>query len=346
MLDQAGTVIGGSQLRRTPQAPRCISDSIAGSSPRQRSNTSCGAAQSRPRTRSREATPGDTTRTLSPGPLRWLHRLVGRFLGPTFLGHYVRPLRFRGRKLAYDAKSFWGSRYSVALSEGAFVDASTVKVGWSGLRARYAYNAIENAILEHFLSESLPAGPAVLDVGCGVGHWIDFYREVLGAREVIGIELSEPAAGELRRKYADTPEVTIVEADVASPDFELGRTFDVVNAVDVLFHIVSDDDWDRALDNLARHLAPDGVLVVAEHVGRVTHDVGFHRTDEFASREEARRAQADVMLVGKRVRSARRWKTRAEEVGLVLRGDSRLRTSRAVATPANRLMVFTPSGRS
>src|SRR5918994_914835 len=56
MLVQAGTVIGGSQLRRTPYVPCSISPPSTGSSSRHRSKTSSGGAQSRPITRARDAT--------------------------------------------------------------------------------------------------------------------------------------------------------------------------------------------------------------------------------------------------------------------------------------------------
>ena len=55
MTDHAGTVIGGSQERRTPNEPRSVSERIVGSSGSQRSKTNCGAAQSSPITRTRLA---------------------------------------------------------------------------------------------------------------------------------------------------------------------------------------------------------------------------------------------------------------------------------------------------
>lgn len=177
-------------------------------------------------------------------------------------------------------------------------------------------------------------------MGSGAGHWVDFYREVLGAQEVVGIEISEPGAAQLRRLYAGTPGVTILEADVSSPGFELGRTFELASAVDVLFHVVSDAGWGTALDNVARHLVLGGRLVVAEHVGLVSMDVGFHKSDRFESPEEARATVTDVMLVGKRIRSARRWRERAKAAGLVLERSKAIRKSRAVSTPANRVLVF------
>src|SRR5881394_3781421 len=55
MTDHAGTVIGGSQERRTPNEPRSVSERIVGSSGSQRSKTNWGAAQSSPITRARLA---------------------------------------------------------------------------------------------------------------------------------------------------------------------------------------------------------------------------------------------------------------------------------------------------
>src|SRR5262249_37824014 len=55
MTDHAGTVIGGSQERRTPNDPRSVSERMVGSSCSQRSKTNWGAAQSSPITRARLA---------------------------------------------------------------------------------------------------------------------------------------------------------------------------------------------------------------------------------------------------------------------------------------------------
>src|SRR5215218_8514092 len=46
--DQAGTVIGGSQLRSRPELPRPMRASRLGSAPRKSSKTRRGSAQSRP----------------------------------------------------------------------------------------------------------------------------------------------------------------------------------------------------------------------------------------------------------------------------------------------------------
>src|SRR5215470_15106624 len=55
MTDHAGTVIGGSQERSTPNEPRSVSERMVGSSGSQRSKTNWGAAQSSPITSTRLA---------------------------------------------------------------------------------------------------------------------------------------------------------------------------------------------------------------------------------------------------------------------------------------------------
>lgn len=265
--------------------------------------------------------------------------MATRLFGPTLSSQYLPALRARGHAVPYDAKRSWAERYERVLARGGLDDASTISEEQSSLRARYHYNAVENAILEHALGAGLPERPAILDIGAGAGHWIDFYRHVLGAGRVVGVEISAPGAAVLTAAYADEPAVSIVEADVADESFELGERFDVVNAVDVLFHIVDDGLWSRALRNLARHLAPGGRLVVAEHVGFVSHDAGFRAPDPLRGEDPAP-DDPRAVVVTKRVRSLRHWRACARRAGLAEVASAKVRKSRSLSTPANRLLVF------
>lgn len=244
-------------------------------------------------------------------------------------------LRKRGRRVPYDARATWNVRYQQAVAEGGIDDVATIARYGDPRKARYHYNAVENAILEWALQPLFPDRPAVLDVGSGAGHWIDFYRSVFGARRVLGIELAGPAADALRSRYAAESDVSVKELDV-SGDVELGERFDIVNAVDVLFHVVDDGRWRRAVENLGRHLAPGGLFVIAEYVARIPYDAGLRAPDA----ERGEPIADDVVMVTKRVRSLRQWKACGREAGLMLVHTRRLRQSRMLATPANRLLVF------
>lgn len=267
-------------------------------------------------------------------------RAARRTIGRRAYHTYVRPLRHRGRKERYDAKAFYDARYAVARDAGEFTDATAMKPGHSPLRTRYHYNAVENAILEALLPAPPPDGFSVLDVGSGAGHWIAFYRDALGAGSVVGVEISTPAVEGLRERFATAGGVEIVDSDVSAEGFSLERTFDLVNAVGVLYHIVDDDRWRRAVANLGDHLAPGGRLVVGEQLTAISLDAGFHRTDTYSSWEEEREARAERMLVHKRLRSLRAWRGAADAAGLEVGADVPVRTSKAILTPVNRVLVL------
>ena len=102
-----------------------------------------------------------------------------------------------------------------------------------------------------------PRGRDVLDGGSGVGFYVDWYLRH-GAR-VTGIELTDAGAELLRRRF---PEARVLQGDLAETD--PGGTFNIVNCWDVLYHIVDDARWEAALTNLARAVAPGGVLLVSD----------------------------------------------------------------------------------
>ena len=238
--------------------------------------------------------------------------------------------------MPYDPQRTWNVRYQQALGEGEIDDLTTITRRANPWKARYHYNAVENAILEWALHAPFPAQPAVLDVGSGAGHWIDFYRSVFDARRVVGIEFAAPAADALRTKYSAQSAVSIAEIDV-SADLELGERFEIVNAVDVLFHIVDDGRWRHAVRNLGRQLSSGGSLVIAGNVARLTpYNAGLRPPDP----ERGEPVADDVVMVTKRIRSLHQWKACGQEAGLTLTHTRPLRQSRTLATPANRLLVF------
>jgi SAM-dependent methyltransferase len=263
--------------------------------------------------------------------VRWL-------LGPKFVKHYVRPRRMRRPQRGYVAKDFFESWHRALPSDVS--DGDTISAGSRMLDTRYHYNVVENAILASLAGGGRRSAGSVLDIGSGAGHWIDFYLEALDADRVVGAELSSVAASQLTERYAGDGRVTIVEADIsaAAPGIE-GR-FDVINAVGVMFHIVEDDLWQRAVRNMAELLAPGGVIVVSGQFGLTTQNVQFHNTDRFSSWDELRAARSEVALVNKRIRSLRRWKRCAAEAGLRVDSVRRNRTPDGINTPENNVLML------
>jgi SAM-dependent methyltransferase len=102
----------------------------------------------------------------------------------------------------------------------------------------------------------------VLDVGSGTGFYIDRWRE-LGVRSVAGSDLTEVATRSLRRTHPDTE---IFQVDIGT---DLGpltdRRFDIVSAFDVLFHIVDDAGFERAVAQIRSLLQPGGLFVWSDN---------------------------------------------------------------------------------
>jgi SAM-dependent methyltransferase len=102
---------------------------------------------------------------------------------------------------------------------------------------------------------------SVLDAGCGTGRVaIELARRGF---DVVGVDLDARMLATAQRK---APALTWIEADLATVD--LGRRFDGIVAAGNVFLFVAAGSEDAVLANLARHLAPGGVLVAGFSLGR------------------------------------------------------------------------------
>ncbi len=120
-------------------------------------------------------------------------------------------------------------------------------------------------------------GQQVLEVGPGTGFYVD--RWLRRGAAVTGVDLAPVVASTLATRF---PSARFLQADIGLPlapplSDETGR-FDVVSAFDVLFHIVDDESYARALANIASLLKPGGVFIWSDNfihrpTTRVTHQV-------------------------------------------------------------------------
>ena len=128
---------------------------------------------------------------------------------------------------------------------------------------RWLYRAQDRAVGRVFHRGAVDvSGNRVLDVGSGTGYWLGWYRSH-GAGSLCALELSPTAAEVLRRAF---PEDEVVEANIAGPSVDLAP-FEVVNVMNVLYHIVEPSLFERALANLASLTAPGGWLVLSDGLG-------------------------------------------------------------------------------
>jgi 2-polyprenyl-3-methyl-5-hydroxy-6-metoxy-1,4-benzoquinol methylase len=110
-------------------------------------------------------------------------------------------------------------------------------------------------------------GAEVLDVGSGTGFYVERWRE-LGARKVVGLDLTKVATEQLRRRFPadEFHNVDIGSADLGEDASPLaGRRFDAVSCFDVLFHIVDDEQFEAAIENIATLVRPGGLFALSDY---------------------------------------------------------------------------------
>lgn len=129
---------------------------------------------------------------------------------------------------------------------------------------RWMYRIQRRVFFRHIRPLSLPWHETdVLDIGSGTGFYAGLWRE-LGVRSVMPTDIAEVAVERLGERF---PNAECHRLDIADPlpDWLAGRQFDVVSAFAVLFHILEDDRYVRAIENVARLLRPGGLFVLSEN---------------------------------------------------------------------------------
>jgi SAM-dependent methyltransferase len=100
----------------------------------------------------------------------------------------------------------------------------------------------------------------VLDYGCGTGTAVPFLRELLGADEVVGVDVSSRSLEEARRAHGSDPRVHFATVGERAPgeDRDLAYTSGV-------FHHIRPEDRPGAVDYVRRSLRPGGLFAFWEN---------------------------------------------------------------------------------
>ncbi len=129
------------------------------------------------------------------------------------------------------------------------------------------------------LDAAIPTDATVLDAGCGTGQLAAFLALSGSRRTVVGADACR-ASLDLAREFkgrASIENLQLLRGDLRSLPLAEGA-FDVVNCRGVVHH---NADWKGATRQVARHVAPGGVLVLGfyESIARMPHRLrrGFGR---------------------------------------------------------------------
>jgi SAM-dependent methyltransferase len=178
---------------------------------------------------------------------------------------------------AFDPKSYWENRLSSDWTLRG-VGFSTMGGGFN----EWAYRVRREVFMRAIQHLNLDLGSVdVLDVGSGTGFYIRCWED-LRVRSVSGIDLTDTAVARLTDSF---PGATFSRGDVGDPGAIGERAYDVISAMDVMFHIIDDERFAQALANIRGALRPGGLFIWSD---------GFVRHDDVRDRHVAFRRLEDI----------------------------------------------------
>ncbi len=123
------------------------------------------------------------------------------------------------------------------------------------------------AKLHQVIQDHDPNASTLLDVGCGTGQHLVFFREWY---QVAGLDLSPELLAVARERCGDLP---LHQGSMV--DFELDRSFDVIVCLfSAIAYVRTLGLMEQAVLNMARHLRPGGLLMVEPWFSPETYWVG------------------------------------------------------------------------
>jgi SAM-dependent methyltransferase len=169
-----------------------------------------------------------------------------------------------GQRFSFDAARYWAQR--LAATPGL------VGTGTSGLPdawQRWLYRSKREVHLGLLARNQVRlADRRVLDFGCGTGYFEDVWHHA-GARELMGIDLVPQLIAQLA---IDHPDRQYLAVDLAREPRALDAlpTYDLVTAIDVVYHVVEDRQLAIVLGALLDRVAPGGAFLFSDALRTAT----------------------------------------------------------------------------
>ncbi len=182
-----------------------------------------------------------------------------------------------GAAPSFDHEAYWSERYRVIdLTRSGHIDLPEAYNRW-------LYRRKCECLLRDLRRVGFrPRGASVLEIATGTGVYVDAWKRQ-GVGRLVGIDFSAAATEALRGRF---PEFTFHQRDLAEPGLAdvTGKGFDLVTAVDMLYHIVENERFPQAFANLADTVRPGGLLAIHDYFSRRGElDFGYLKRRPFES---------------------------------------------------------------
>ena len=141
----------------------------------------------------------------------------------------------------FDDKNYWKARH---------VGSANLKA--SGIKSikvksnEYVYKMLADQYLKLLHGMEISGVKSVIDCGFGDGYFLDFFEKNFPDLDVHGVDISPAAKDKVKFKKKDN----LYIGDLTK--FQSDKKFDIVHCFDVLYHVLSDDDYEKSLTNIAK----------------------------------------------------------------------------------------------
>lgn len=177
----------------------------------------------------------------------------------------------------FNPREYWEKRLSPGLG---LHRVGHLAYGKAFNRALYAIRRmIFQKIMRSFCFEGIHE-KTILDIGSGTGFYLNLWKK-LGPKNIYGLDFTDASVEFCARRF---PDVTMIHADISNADHLASipdESIDCISVFDVLFHIVDDTHYEKAIHNISRKLKPEGYLFYSDnfiHHGTIREKHIVHRS--------------------------------------------------------------------
>lgn len=175
-----------------------------------------------------------------------------------------------------DPRDYWNERYKSSPLKKVGSASGTSQLGGGDRINVHLYRlrkkSFDDLVSRHAIDLT---AKSILDVGCGTGFWTAYFHNNCVSRYV-GIDISPVVIAHCKRTFR-YPRFDFYELDIGEETLRLDlpsgmderrldeRGFDIVNSYDVLYHIVDDVKFERAIENITAVMKAGALLIVTDY---------------------------------------------------------------------------------
>jgi len=161
-------------------------------------------------------------------------------------------------KPEYHPQAYWENRLSSAKLDVDLVGHSGLGLTYNRWMYRARFSALYRGLKRLDIQ---PQGKSIVDIGVGSGAYIPFWQ-AYNPGSFVGLDITNTSVRTLQNKY---PDFYFHQFDVTNDASAIQiNTSDIVTTFDVLFHIVEDKLFSRAISNIASLARQGGWVILSD----------------------------------------------------------------------------------